>query len=182
MSLHLASTTPAARHYDRVTRFLHWLMAVQIILQFGLALVWDHVGEDLGHRLVRLHVSLGVCLCATLVFRIVWRSLWGRRVVETLAPAHAGIAHAAHGLLYAMMLIEVATGLSKRWVRGRTVDVFGLFHIPPPFAYAPDLRPIISTTHDLLAWAIIIAASSHALVALFHRFVLRDDVLERMTG
>ena len=173
---------PVARHYDGVTRFLHWLMAAQIIAQFILALVWDDVGEDLGHQLVRLHVSLGVCLCATLLCRILWRGLWGRRLPETLSRGHAAIAHAAHWLLYTMMVIEVGTGLSKRWARGHTVDVFGLVHIPSPFSYAPALRPIISSTHDLMAWAIIIAACGHALVALVHHFVLRDDVLERMTG
>jgi cytochrome b561 len=182
LSLFLEADAPSARHYDGVTRFLHWLMAVQIIAQFTLALIWDDVGEDLGHQLVRLHVSLGICLCATLVFRILWRSFWGRKLADTLPPAQAAIARAMHWLLYTMMAVEVGTGLSKRWVRGRSVDVFGLFHIPPPFAYAPDLRPIISTTHYLLAWAIIIAAVGHALVALFHRFVLQDHVLERMTG
>jgi cytochrome b561 len=182
LSSYLAAEAPAVRHYDGVTRFLHWFMAAQIVTQFALALVWDHVGEDLGHRLVRAHVSLGVCLGATLVFRIVWRSLWGRSLAETLPPAQAAIARAMHWLLYTLMVVEVATGLSKRWVRGRPVDVFGLFHIPPPFGYATDLQPIISTTHSLLAWAIIIAALGHALVALFHRFVLRDHVFRRMTG
>lgn len=182
MSAKLLTDRQAHRHYDGVTRFLHWLTAVQIITQFVLALIWDDVGRDLGHQLVRLHVSLGVCLVLTLVIRILWRSLWSRAPKETLSAGQARIAHAVHMLLYAMMLVEVATGLSKRWVRGRTVDVFGLLHIPSPFAYAPDLRPFISFTHEWLAWAIIALACGHALMALIHRFVLRDDVLQRMIG
>ncbi|MCB8876016.1 cytochrome b [Acidisoma silvae] len=182
MSLDLVTQTPVVRHYDPVTRWLHWLMAVQIIAQFVLALVWDDVGKDLGHSLVRLHVSLGVCLIATLVFRILWRSLWMRRPTETLPRAQAGIAHGIHHLLYTMMVVELVAGLSKRWDRGRTVDVFGLLHIPSPFAYAPALRPIISFTHEWLAWAIIVIAAGHGLMAVYHQLVLRDGVLRRMTG
>jgi cytochrome b561 len=182
MPLHPASAAPAARHYDRVTRILHWLMAVQIIIQFLLTLLWSRVGDDLAGELVRLHVSLGVCLVATLLFRILWRLVWGRRLPTTLPRLQATAAHAVHSLLYVMMIIEVATGLSKRWVRGRSVDVFGLIHIPSPFVYAPDLRPIMSMTHEYLAWAIIIVACGHGLVALGHRVWLRDGVLERMTG
>lgn len=182
MSVQTLTEAPAARRYDRVTRFLHWLMAGQIILQFLLALVWDDVGEDLKYRLVRLHVSLGVCLCATLLARILWRSFWGRRLPDSLPGRQAALAHGVHGLLYMMMVIEVGTGLSKRWARGQTVDVFGLVHIPSPFTYAPALWPLVSATHNLLAWAIIITACGHGLMALAHHVILRDDVLKRMTG
>lgn len=157
-------------------------MAVQIIIQFSLTVLWSRAGDDLAGQLVRLHVSLGVCLVATLLFRILWRLVWGRRLPTTLPRLQAKAAHAVHSLLYLMMNIEVASGLSKRWVRARSVDVFGLIHIPSPFVFAPDLRPIISVTHEYLAWAIIIVACGHGLVALGHRVWLRDGVLERMTG
>ncbi|WP_227306911.1 cytochrome b [Acidisoma cellulosilyticum] len=178
----LGAEAQTVRHYDGVTRALHWLMAAQIVAQFVLALIWDDVGEDLGHSLVRLHVSLGVCLIVTLVLRIVWRSVFSLSPTETLPRMQVKLSHGVHHLLYTMMVVELAAGLSKRWARGRTVDVFGLIHIPSPFTYAPDLRPIISFTHEWLAWAIIILAAGHGLMALFHHFVLRDGVLRRMTG
>jgi cytochrome b561 len=42
------------------------------------------------------------------------------------------------------------------------------------------LRAAFHLSHELGAWALAALAVSHAAAALFHHFVLRDDVLECM--
>jgi cytochrome b561 len=44
----------------------------------------------------------------------------------------------------------------------------------------PSLRHTITDVHQVVAWAIILLAALHALAALVHHYVLRDDVLARM--
>jgi cytochrome b561 len=39
---------------------------------------------------------------------------------------------------------------------------------------------MVGQANELIGWAIIILAAGHALTALFHYFVLHDDVLLRM--
>jgi cytochrome b561 len=38
----------------------------------------------------------------------------------------------------------------------------------------------VGDLHDWVAWTIIVLAVGHAGAALFHHFIVRDDVLRRM--
>jgi len=170
------------RRYDRVTRSLHGLVAVQILAQFSLALAWKAAGHGLHAQMVRLHVSLGLCLAVTLMLRMLWRALYAPRLPAISASRWTILARLVHGLLYVIMTAEVATGILKRWALGLPVSAFGLIGIPPPFQAGASLFTAVSTVHSLLAWALIGLALCHVLAALFHRVILRDDVLASMIG
>jgi cytochrome b561 len=85
-----------------------------------------------------------------------------------------------HYLLYALLLAEAALGFAFRWGAGRPMEFFG-FGIPPMIAEMarPDRRQL-REFHEWIGWAIIVLALLHALAALYHHYVLKDRVLERM--
>lgn len=170
--------------HDRITKILHWSVAVLIFTQFTLALVWERVDRPVERQLVWLHVSLGTLLIVLIIARIAWRIGWGSRLPRAPEGLPGLLAHGVHMLLYVMMVTEVLAGLSKRWGRGRAVDFFGVVQIPSPFPgpFPPGLRAGIDTLHEYLGWAIVILALGHAAVAILHRVVLKDRVLQRMTG
>ena len=62
---------------------------------------------------------------------------------------------------------------------GRPFALF-FWQFSPPIARDEMLRAALHFSHELGAWALAALIVSHAGVALFHHFVLRDDVLERM--
>ena len=83
-----------------------------------------------------------------------------------------------HWLLYALLIITVALGVTNVWVRGDTI--FNLFGVP---AYDPGNRSLIHLVggwHALAANTVLIVAGVHAAAALFHHYVLRDETLRRM--
>jgi cytochrome b561 len=55
-----------------------------------------------------------------------------------------------------------------------------LFEIPTPFAGQQEHRKILAVAHDVVAWTIFTLAIAHALAALFHQFVLKDHLLQRV--
>jgi cytochrome b561 len=60
------------------------------------------------------------------------------------------------------------------------MSFFGLL-IPPPFApFSKPAHELVGDAHNWIGWTIIILAGGHAAAALFHHFVLRDDILRRM--
>ena len=64
------------------------------------------------------------------------------------------------------------------WVRGDTL--FNLFKIT---AFDPDnkaLRRTVGDLHGLCANAVLILAACHACAGLFHHYVWKDGVLQRM--
>ncbi|HEX8047473.1 cytochrome b [Rhizobium sp.] len=171
-----------ATRYDPFTIALHWLTALLVLTLFAMAQVWDFAGRGTPLRLglISLHVSLGILLAVVLVLRIVWRLLTHRR----MAPAVSGLQHVAsslvHLVLYALMISQVFYGFLMRWASASDPEFFGLFSIPPFVIVDPAMRRLFSELHSATAWAIIVIAGIHAVVALVHHYVLRDRVLARM--
>ena len=167
--------------YDRVTMTLHWITAILVVTLFSLAHVWAFFPHDGPAQLTMqtAHVSLGVVLAATLVVRLLWRSIFGRRLPSASSGFVELAAHGMHSLLYGLLAVMVIAGFGKRWVRSHGVEFFGL-SIPSPLALDPAWRPAFNWVHHWGAWVIITFAGLHAAAALFHHFALRDGVLRRM--
>lgn len=174
------ASVPASPRYDTATRSLHWLTAALVLLLFALPQIWHRLPKASARPLEHLHIAVGVLLAAVLVLRIVWRLGWGRR----LPPAARGVsrhaAHAMHVTLYVLLAVQALTGFAKRWVRGRDVDVLGLFQIPPPVHLPETWRPLVGGIHYWNSWLIIALAALHVAAALVHHYAWRDGLLRRM--
>jgi cytochrome b561 len=84
------------------------------------------------------------------------------------------------GVLYLLLVGQVGLGLVARWTAGRPMLFFGL-KIPSPLPKVPHpVTDQLEQVHNWVAWTIVILALGHAAAALYHHFVLRDQVLTRM--
>jgi len=81
--------------------------------------------------------------------------------------------------LYALLLIQPATGLAQTLLRGRPFELFG-WSVPAVLPKHLGYARLFHGVHELGAWCLIGLVSLHAAAALFHHFVRRDDVLEAM--
>jgi cytochrome b561 len=88
-------------------------------------------------------------------------------------------AAAGHGLLYLLTVAIPLVGLGAFALRGRPLDL-GLFQIASPLEANRDLAEQVAGFHGALATILIVVVIGHALVALYHQFVLRDGLLERI--
>ncbi len=163
---------------------LHWLMAAAIIALLGLGFYMTGLkpGSPLQFKLYQLHKSLGVVAFLLALVRVAWRL--GHRpppLPAGMGAAERLLAHAGHGMLYALMLGLPLAG----WVVVSTSPyniptlVFGLVglpHLPLP----RDLNALAKGTHMIGGWLLVITLTGHVAAALRHHFVLRDDVLARM--
>jgi len=85
-----------------------------------------------------------------------------------------------HYLLYALLVVEIVLGFTFRWGAGRPMEFFGLA-IPPMIGeIARPLRRELREFHEWIGWAIVIVALLHAAAALYHHYVLKDRILQRM--
>ena len=166
--------------YDSFAIALHWLTVPLVLAQFGLAELWDFAERPTRHTMIVAHMSFGILLTLVLVARIAWRLTPGHRV----RPAATGwvelAAEAVHYLLYGLLVAEAVLGFVLRWSGNEAMSFFGLL-IPPPFApFSKPAHALVGDFHNWIAWTIIIVAAAHATAALFHHYVLHDDVLWRM--
>ena len=185
MSTHLVNVAPPARvrpPFDTLTITFHWTTLLIVLTLFGSGLLYGQVEEQSwAPPLLQVHRSLGVTIWTLTVLRLLWR-VTGARFPEfpaSMTPLHQTAARLSEYGLYALLLIQPATGLAQTILRGRPFEVFA-WSIPSLVARDLPLVGILHTAHEIGAWCLFALAGLHAAAALVHHFVLRDDVLETM--
>jgi cytochrome b561 len=167
-------------NYDRVAIALHWATAFLVIANFTLAQTWDWFAKPTKGLMEDTHMSFGVLLAAAVIARLVWRWLPGHQLSSLEAGWVRLASKATHYLLYGLLVIEAGLGFAFRWGAGRPMEFFGLGIPPLTGAIDKALRHDLREIHEKIGWAIIILALIHALAALYHHYVLKDRVLERI--
>ena len=173
------------QRYGWMSISLHWLVAFTVIGLFALGLwmvdlgyydAWYRKGPD-------LHRSIGLLLFAVMALRLLWRLF--SPSPDTL-PTHQRwevlLAHLAHWALYALLFVAMVSGYLISSADGSAVSVFGWFSVPSVTGHRSGLEEIAGDIHEFAVWSIIVLASLHALAALKHHFLDRDDTLRRMLG
>ena len=179
-SVHTAETQSQA--YDQRTILLHWLTAFAVVFMWAEAHAIDWFDKGPPRVDARsVHIVVGVLLGMLVAYRLSWRFTGGPRLAY--APAWTGmLARLMHGALYVLIFATVGLGMFNAWVRGDSL--FGLARIPPFGSYDAGARHALSESvvsfHSLSANCLLLLAGCHAAVALFHQFVLKDDLITRM--
>lgn len=166
--------------YDPFSKLMHWTTAILVLAQFALAMTWGLAAKPTRHQMIVAHMSLGILLSAVLLVRIVWRWLPGHQRSAASSGWLEIAAKAVHYLLYLLLVSQAVLGFVLRWSGNEAMSFFG---VPVPSPFAPTSKAThhaIGQAHDVVGWTIIVVAVCHAAAALFHHFVVRDDVLDRM--
>lgn len=170
--------------YDTNTILLHWLTAFIVIFQFLSAEFWGFFGRPEKHFLIISHMSLGFLLAAILTIRIAWRFTYGARILQINSTTTSTLldrgAKVVHILLYALLILQIPLGFFTRWTDNQPLDVFGLLIPSPTAARSKATGHFVDQIHDVNAWIIMGLIGLHAMAALVHQFLWRDDVLRRM--
>ncbi|MBR9971426.1 cytochrome b [Magnetospirillum sulfuroxidans] len=172
----------SAARYDAVAMALHWLMALMIIGLWSLGLVLEDLPKgDFRSQMFGLHISMGTIILVLTFARLGWRLA---RPTPELPAAMVGLerlaAGAAHIGLYALMVGLPLAGILLVETGGRPLSVFGLQVLPALMEKSEVLHDAFEGIHSAFAWILAVLVAGHALAALRHHFLLKDDVLSRM--
>ena len=166
--------------YGRAAITLHWVVA--ILLSAALVLAWvlpRRTAPDY-NAVLELHKSVGILVLALVVPRLLWRL--GNPVAPAagLTPFESRLSNLTHWALYAIMLLIPLTGYLFSSAQGQGLDFFDLFKAASPLATEPTVSRPLEFLHKTGQYAIYGFVGLHALAALYHYFVKRDGVLQRM--
>jgi cytochrome b561 len=172
----------SAERYGAVAQALHWLIVALLILQVMSALIADEMPVGL-EKLTVLgrHKSIGMTILMLAAIRVIWRFVTPPpSLPPTLKPYERGLARITHFLLYALLFVMPITGWIMSVAHNYPVSWFHLFTWPNPVAPDKELAETMEGVHKSLALVLGGVVTLHILAALKHRFVLKDDVLQRM--
>ncbi|BEV45854.1 cytochrome b [Rhodopseudomonas boonkerdii] len=171
-------SNPDRDRYDRASITFHWLTAVLVLVLWLMAQSEGLLPREWRHGMWSIHIAAGATLVLIYCVRLPWRMTSGARLASVNSGLLRLLEHATHGLLYVLLAATLALGIVN--VAARGWDFFGFVQVP---AFAPDnraLRRSINGWHELAANVLLGLAAFHALAALYHQFVRKDGVLNRM--
>jgi cytochrome b561 len=170
-------------HWGSVAKAFHWTIVLLILVQGALGLIMVELPKRPATiAYYDVHKSIGLTVLALVVLRLAWRAFDERPLApDGMPPRQVLAARVGHGLLYVLLF---AMPLSGWWVDSasglRPLRWWGLFEIPHVGAPDKATQALAEQVHEALFWLLVAVATGHALIALAHQFVSRDNVLGRM--
>lgn len=155
--------------YSRLQVSLHWAIAALIVFQFvGQEAIADFVdlaglsasSSETIPIMARAHVLLGILTGALMVIRIILRFTHGAPALpKEETPIMKLLAHATHLTLYAALLLMPISGMAG-W--------FGQIEVA-------------LVAHNILKLVLLAFVALHIVGALYHQFILKNNLIARMT-
>jgi cytochrome b561 len=193
----------AATRYTKTAKILHWLIAIAIFGMFALGwymselpkegpkqMAYDlfdwgiytwNLSEEATPRTFyfNLHKSIGITILALVVIRVFWRIT--HKAPAMLASYKAWetkLASGVHRLLYVLMVALPLSGLVMAVASKYGVKWFGLEFIGG--LDNTPLREVFKEVHEIIGVVILLIIILHILGALKHKFIDKDETLDRM--
>jgi cytochrome b561 len=168
--------------YRPVAQAFHWVTAILVLVAFiyGPGGSEERVYSPARDFDRQLHETLGMCVFALVVMRVLWRMV-DTQPDPPQVPRWMGIAaKAVQWALYLLLFALPLTAITGAWLEGHPLTLLAGVEIPPLLGPSHDLGARIATLHTWLGDTILWLAGFHALAALYHHFVLKDGVLASM--
>lgn len=181
--------TPAARRF-------HWWVVLLIFIQIPIGLYMTYRGTELEwvndksetvkgvwdgitNALYSSHKTLGLFILLIVVLRLGYRLSQGApRPDPTVPKGLVGLSHLTHWVIYVLLLavpIIGYIGISY----GRYLDVFGIM-LPAVTGEDKKIGEKFFEFHELFAQVLGLFIVLHIAGVLYHRFIRKDRVVERM--
>jgi cytochrome b561 len=160
---------------------LHNIMAVLIIGLYLFGLSLESFPKEVRPTYVNFHKLGGVLIVVLLLARVILRSVTPPPAFpSSMGPAFAKVAHLGHYALYALMAIVPISGMAMSLAAGRGIN-FYLFQIASPFEANKAISGPLHEVHEIAANVLVFLVLGHVAVALYHQFVLKDNLLYRLS-
>jgi len=173
------------RHYGLISMLLHWVVALVVVVTFGLGLWMVELTyyDPWYNKAPWVHKGIGALLFLVVVVRIAWRRISPLPLpLSSHAVWECLVAKLVHYLLYLVMLLTMVSGYLISTADGRALPVFGIIELPALISGVDQQAEIAGKIHFVLACTLIGLAILHMLAALKHHFLDQDRTLLRMLG
>ena len=168
--------------YSSTAKILHWLIVALLIGQYIVAWTMPHIGRNTPvTTLISLHFSFGTMILLVAIVRLAWRATHGEPApLDGVPPWQVQSARVVHWLLYVLLFVVPILGwISSSW-RGMPLVLVGA-EMPKLIATRAPGWGWTGNVHALLAYYVMLPLIGlHIVAGLYHYFIRRDRVLQRM--
>ncbi len=174
--------------YTAMAKFLHWVIALLIFVQFPLGWVMGNLSGLQKFQAYNFHKSLGITVLVLMVLRLFWRLLSKVPELPATMPAYErAAAKLAHLALYLTIVFMTLTGWALISASDKPSVLFQYTRFPllPWLSELPAVDKkayveVFEKAHGLLGYMLLALIAGHVAAALRHAAVLRDGIMSRM--
>ena len=168
--------------YDGVAKAFHWLVVAMLVVQYSVALVLGLIlpksAED---GLAEWHFAVGSSVLVVMLARLAWRLTHTPPPPPAdLSPGLKLLSRATHWVFYAVLIVLPVLGWFAASAHGATVRLAGLIPLPLLVPKDDPFGKAMQTVHPVIAITLLAVIALHIAGALYHAFVKRDGVMQRM--
>jgi len=169
-------------YYSVPTQILHWLTVILVLVAFTFG---PGGSEERIYSAARdfdrqLHETLGLCVFTLVFLRLLWRTIDEHPDSPPVARWMTVTAGIVQVVLYVLLFAVPLTAIFGAWLEGHPLTLLGGIEIAPPMSKSHEFGDLIAEVHTWLGDTIMWLVGIHAVAALFHHFVLKDNVLLSM--
>jgi cytochrome b561 len=165
--------------YSGFAKSLHWIVALCVLTTIPVGLAMGQI-ENAPFNLFNFHKSLGVLILVLMTIRLIYRLVHGTPPEPRIPAFYRFAGNVTHWALYILLFLTPISGAIANMYYGAVTPFFGLFEIQPFFAKNEEISNFIFARHRLLGFAVGALALMHISAGLFHYFIRKDEVLQRM--
>jgi cytochrome b561 len=167
--------------YGTVAKLFHWLVALMLAAQFAIGWLMPHITRNTPNQgLVTWHLSIGIAILFVLLLRLLWRLAFPVTPDDTLRPWELLVSRLTHAVLYILVVAMVLLGWAAAGFYGWNIWLLGIVPLPALASKGASWAHTAGDVHDFVVWVLLGFIALHVVAALYHYFIKRDQVLQRM--
>lgn len=177
------SIRPNLLRYNNTAIALHWGVAALIVWGFVLGWIMTDIPGITPTKLKYFswHKWIGVTIFALALFRLAWRlSHPAPPLSSAMHKSEKFAAHAAHFLLYFLMLSIPVSGYFYSSAAGIQVVYLGIFPLPTLIGSDKAMAEFLKIAHIWMNYGLLIIAGAHLFGVIKHELLDRQHLLLRM--
>lgn len=169
------------QRYGSVSKLLHWVIALLVLCMLIVGYFMGDIKNDaLQAQVINLHKLTGLTILALIVIRLIWTLLNPKPVLPLGTPAWQIFAERlVQSLFYVFLLLMPLSGWVMSVAAGYAPKLNGIM-LNLPINKNKPLSNTAFDVHATIAIILITLICIHVLAALYHYFVKKDDILNRM--
>ncbi|WP_394147291.1 cytochrome b [Shewanella atlantica] len=182
--------------YGRIAKWIHWSVAILFLLAYVSVYYRQWFTEEKtpeNWNALQIHLSVGVTIGVLVLLRIIWKLINVTPRAEPGTPMEHLAAKLGHYALYLVMLVMPLTGYMGTGANTEFFFLFDISKFADTWMYQAlivdglnssfeAIEPTMDFIHKEIGgkWLVWILILGHAMAAMYHHFVKRDNTLKRM--
>ncbi|WP_322107126.1 cytochrome b [Paraburkholderia sp. J41] len=175
-----AASERASERYSKPAVFFHWIIVVLIALAYFAIEIRGPRGSASRELWSNVHFWCGTLVLSLAVLRVLWRLWRGAPADIDTNRVLAFLSRLVHLALYLFIFVQPLLGMLMINTGGHPVTLAGLGWDITLVGPDPVARKFFHNAHVLIGNAFYWVIGLHALAAIGHHLVLRDNTLRRM--